>query len=147
MNAYIFNIQQRHANAMHLTFISSVVNESEMSEEHKCTNKWMRWEDEFSWDLNITFTCQIIWAAIITGHTQNNDAHKTCFTALMTHFLKCPDSVTAGSASNNRESVWICVTGSYSWWSIYIITTSILYLRSQGSQYSTSGEELEHPES
>lgn len=63
----------------------------------------------FRWDLNITFICQIIGTAmIIIGHTQNDDAHKTCFTALMTNFPKCPDSVMAGSASYNRESVWVC---------------------------------------
>lgn len=86
-------------------------------------------EDEFSpfcWDLKITLTCQIIWTAMkITGQTQNknlkrNDAHKTCFTVLITNFRKCPDSVTAGSASysheRDRESGWICVTGSC-WWS------------------------------
>lgn len=38
---------------------------------------------------------------IIIGHTQNNEAHKTCFTALMTNFLKCPDSVTVGLTTEN----------------------------------------------
>lgn len=44
----------------------------------------------------------------IIGRTQNknlkrNDAHKTCFTVLITNFRKCPDSVTAGSASCSRK--------------------------------------------
>lgn len=39
MYAYIFNIQQQHAYAMHLAFISSVMNESEMFEEHKQVNE------------------------------------------------------------------------------------------------------------